>query len=390
MPNAGDTKAIMSLLENLMPRGIEPVVVVPDSGGVCSTLKAKSIETYVLRYKHSTYPDLHTAKDAILFMPRVLGRLWLNWKATRRLVRILRAREIELVHTNVSVIDIGHRAARRLGLPHVYHFREYADLVGFRYMPSKKIFYSSITGEKDYSICITRGIQDYHQQTGPHARVIYDGVKNKVASMPDAQKENYFLYAGRIEPNKGLADLLEAYDEALQKAHSLPMLKVAGASSDEAYMQRVKFFVESHHLEQLVEFLGECDNIDSLMQRAVALVVPSKFEGFGFCMAEAMFNGCIVVGYNDTGTKEQFENGERLTGSPIGFPYNGHEELRDLIIYLSEANRVELTSIRQRAFSVVSELYTVEDNAQRVYEFYQTIVKASSQPPRGEVPSRSG
>ena len=374
MPNGGATKAIMSLLENLMPRGVEPIVVVPDRDGICSTLKAKGIETYVLCYKHNTYPDLRSAKDAILFVPRVLGRLWLNWKATSQLIRLLRERKVELVHTNVSVIDIGRRAAHRLGLPHVYHFREYADLVGFRYMPSKKLFYSSITTEKDYSICITRGIQDYHHQMGPHARVIYDGVKDKVASMPDVQKENYFLYAGRIEPNKGLADLLEAYNEALQSAPSLPMLKVAGASADEVYMRQVTSFVESHHLEQRVEFLGECDNIDGLMQRAVALIVPSRFEGFGFCMAEAMFNGCIVVGYNDTGTKEQFENGEQLTGAPIGYPYNNRAELRDRLVELSSARQTELNPVRERAFHVVNELYTTEKSARQVYEFYQHIL----------------
>lgn len=383
MPNGGATKAVMSLLENLMPRGVEPIVVVPDRDGICSTLKAKGIETYVLRYKHNTYPDLRSAKDAILFVPRVLGRLWLNWKATSQLIRLLRERKVELVHTNVSVIDIGHRAARRLGLPHVYHFREYADMAGFRYMPSKKCFYRSITGEKDYSICITRGIQEYHHQTGPHARVIYDGVKNKASSMPDVQKENYFLYAGRIEPNKGLADLLKAYDEALQTAPSLPMLKVAGASSGETYTQRVKSFVKSQHLEQRVEFLGECQNIDQLMQHAVALIVPSRFEGFGFCMAEAMFNGCIVVGYNDTGTKEQFENGMQQTGAPIGYPYNSHEELRDCLVMLGgESSSVlsEREVVRERAFNVVNELYTTEKNAQHVYEFYQNM-KSPSQPP---------
>ena len=45
------------------------------------------------------------------------------------------------------------------------------------------------------------------------------------------------------------------------------------------------------------------------MSKALALFVPSSFEGFGFITVEAMFCGCLVIGRNTGGTKEQFDNG---------------------------------------------------------------------------------
>lgn len=133
-------------------------------------------------------------------------------------------------------------------------------------------------------------------------------------------------------------------------------------------------YVLNHHLDGHLEFLGEKDNIDHYMAHALAIIIPSRFEGFGFCMTEAMFNGCIVCGYNNAGTKEQFDNGLQLTGAPIGFPYNTQEELKELLLRLSTTAKAELDPYRQRAFRTVNELYTAETHANTVYTFYRDIL----------------
>ena len=162
-PHSGDSKAFLSLLKGLVLKDIQPVIIVPNSDGLYQIFKSQGNKVYALKYKHSTYPNTHDIKDIILFVPRIMGRLLLNSIATRKLTNILKKENVQLVHTNVSVINIGQRAAKELGLPHIYHFREYADLVGFRYFPCKASYLSSICGKKDYVICITRGIQQYYQ-----------------------------------------------------------------------------------------------------------------------------------------------------------------------------------------------------------------------------------
>jgi len=372
--HSGDSKAFLSLLKGVVLKGIQPVIIVPNTYGLYQIFKSQGNKVYALKYKHSTYPNIHDIKDTILFVPRILGRLLLNSIATRQLTNILKKENVQLVHTNVSVINIGQRAAKELCLPHIYHFREYADLVGFRHFPSKASFLSSICGKKDYAICITRGIQQYYHLNNSHSTVIYDGVRNKAEGIPINAKDNYFLYAGRIEPNKGLLDLIKAYKKALTYNNlSLPKMKVAGASSDVSYSQIIKRYIEDNHLENNIELLGERKDIDQLMQHALALIVPSKFEGFGFCMAEAMFNGCIVVGYNDTGTKEQFENGLQYSGKSIGFPYNNSEELCDLLSRLPSTPDIDLAPIRERAFLTVNELYSIENNVQKIHDFYTQL-----------------
>ena len=82
LPNAGSTKAFLSLLEGVMRLEVRPTVIVPDDNGVCRTLREMGVDLHVVRFKHNTYPDLNSAKDAILFLPRIAGRMWMNRRAS--------------------------------------------------------------------------------------------------------------------------------------------------------------------------------------------------------------------------------------------------------------------------------------------------------------------
>ena len=161
-PNSGSTKAVVALIEGLRRKGVEPTVILPDDRGIYTTLVESNVDVIVLSFRMNTYPNLHTMKDWLMFLPRTVGRLCLNGLAAWKLSRILRQRGIDLVHSNVSVVGIGHRAAHIAGVPHVYHFREFTGLIGYHFLPSAAFFYRSIRGRNDYNICITRGVQAYH------------------------------------------------------------------------------------------------------------------------------------------------------------------------------------------------------------------------------------
>ena len=60
-------------------------------------------------------------------------------------------------------------------------------------------------------------------------------------------------------------------------------------------------------LKPYVEFMGPRDDVHQLMKGALALVVASHTEGFGLTAVEAMSQGCIVVGNDTAGMKEQFD-----------------------------------------------------------------------------------
>ena len=365
----GATKAFATLLAGQRERGVEPVVVTPDEQGITSVLRDEGVEVVVLNYRPSLYPYWRGLKDYILAVPRMLARLWVNWRASRTLAAYLRRNPVDIVHTNTGVIDIGYRAARLAGIPHVFHVREYADLdFHMHHFPSRKAFCRRLS--RSWSICITHGIQrHFSQQDNPRSVVIYDAIGPEQAALPaiSSSEEKYFLYAGRIESSKGLLSILAAYNVAVP-------LKVAGAVFSEPYYEACRRLVEERHLP--VEFLGPRTDLPSLMRQAVALIVSSPFEGFGLCMPEAMFQGCLVIGRDTAGTQEQFANGSRLTGAPIGFPYNSREELSALLPRVAALTPEESAPIRQRAFTAVNTLYTTAASATAVAELYTRVLEA--------------
>ena len=115
--------------------------------------------------------------------------------------------------------------------------------------------------------------------------------------------------------------------------------------------------------------------MQTLYRRAKAIVIPSKYEGFGRCMPEAMSNGCIVIGHNTGGTKEQFDNGLSLTGMEIGFRYDNKDNLVNAIINIHNADDSVLDPIRHSAFEVVCKLYSYDEYVNNVLSFYNLIKK---------------
>ncbi len=112
-----------------------------------------------------------------------------------------------------------------------------------------------------------------------------------VASMPPRQE--YLLYVGSAYPHKGLDLFLDAWGE-LEVKHPSLHLKIAGA--EDVFMQRLKIEAQRRGLPR-VEFLGYVgdESLAKLYHEAVALVMPSRFEGFGLTPLEAIQAGCPVV-----------------------------------------------------------------------------------------------
>ena len=372
----GATKAFLSLMHGLCRQGVECCVVLPDAVGVCGTLRAEGIATFVLPYRGCVYPALQTVRDRFLYPLRLVWQQWLNYRAVPRLSRWLQQQHVDIVHTNVGVIRIGFDAARRLGIPHVYHIREYASLIGFHYFPSRSSFLSQLSCGRSYSICITRDIQRHYQQTdNPRSRVVYDAAcphRDQLTEVPDG---GYFLCAGRVEPTKGVDLLLEAYASyARHTDTSLPLL-MAGNTNRPDYLRRIKQLVADQGVDRLVSFLGPRKDIEQLMRQARALIVASEHEGFGLCMAEAMSVGCLVIGRDTTGSREQMDNGVRLTGEEIALRFGTAAQLAACLQEVTCRPATDFLPMRRRAFHTVNACYTPQVSAEAVYGFYQEILK---------------
>ncbi|MGN0235335.1 MAG: glycosyltransferase family 4 protein [Paludibacteraceae bacterium] len=381
--NEGSGKAFLRFLPLLMERGVESLVILPTrEGGLYDILSQSNISVLTTKYHYrfSVFPPSSTLRDRCLFFPRLCGRWMVNAYSLSQLLRIVKHFRPDLIHTNTSVCAIGYQVSRLLHIKHIWHIREYGALdFNYYYYPSRQWQLHRYRKNNSYTLCITKDIQRYNQlENDATSRVVYDGVLPRKAIIYKPQKQPYLLFVGYLSRGKGVLCLLEAYAIYRQRClHPLP-LWLAGKSS-ESCKERVDELVKEHDLSAHLSFLGLRQDVQQLYSEATALIVPSLSEGFGFITAEAMFYGCLVVGHDVAGTKEQFDNGVELTDEEIALRYTQQEQLVQHMLDITEA--VEKGTFTEyyepmilRAQKVVQQLYTSERNAEQIYQFYQDIL----------------
>ncbi len=379
LPSSGANKSFLAMLKGLMKQGISPVVIIPDKEGIYPDLVSMQIPTYIVPFRMNTFPDARSATDFLLWPLRLLARIVANKRATVKITKFLSDKEIDIIHSNVSLLTIGYQAARKLHTPHIFHIREYVDKdFHMHYIPTHGHLEKLLQSDSTYSICITKDIQRHHGlASSPHSRVIYNGIKPRTEHIPSVQKKKYLLFAGRIEPAKSVFELLESYAHYTRLVKEPLPIYLAGAATQSQYLSKLNLFIEEHSISHLVTFLGDRKDIEVLMQEATAIVIPSRFEAFGRCMAEAMFNGCLVIGKNTGGTKEQMENGLDLEGKEIALRYETTERLSQLLAEIT-SNINDYRDYTVRAFHTVNQLYSTEENIQQVLDFYKNILHKES------------
>lgn len=150
--------------------------------------------------------------------------------------------------------------------------------------------------------------------------VVYPGVEARFQPVRDAQvldgvrfryglPEHFVLTVGTIQPRKNLVTLVEAFDRVLARHRRDPLiadlhLVLAG---EKGWMYQQTFdAVVSSGLEDRVDFPGFVQDRDlpALYTLASAFAFPTKYEGFGLPVLEAMACGTPVVAANNSSIPE--------------------------------------------------------------------------------------
>lgn len=364
----------LNTLKGLKMKGAELCVVAPEKEFLTQQLEQLSIPYEIVPSYYCVYPvERDGIKDVILFLPRLLYRMWVNKKAERKIKRISQRFKPDIIHTNGSVLDIGMKASISLGVPHVWHLREYTDIdFGLDMFPSKKSYFSKIRN-KSHSISITPDIYRHFGVKSDKGRVIYNGIVDGNLKIDQVERINKFIFVGTVTEEKGVTDMIDAYITYRSKGGEMP-LEILGLVEDD-YRSVLISKLKSAAIDEFVQFKGVVGNVPEYMMSSKCIIVPSRNEGFGRITAEAMSFGCLVVGRDTAGTKLQFDNGRQLIGSEVGLRFSSVNDLADRMREVSmmpDERYMEMTRLAKKASD---ELYSVESNVRETYSFLKEVCK---------------
>lgn len=158
---------------------------------------------------------------------------------------------------------------------------------------------------------ITRFVPD---ESCPPVKVSYIGAPtyqpldeesiNALRSQYELDKSFIITLAGRIEPAKGQALLIDALARLKQ-----PNIKIMliGDAMEEGYLQDFKGNIAERELASQVIFTGFVNNVQDLMAISDCVVLATDKETFGMVLIEAMHTGTAVLASNSGGPLEIIE-----------------------------------------------------------------------------------
>ena len=135
--------------------------------------------------------------------------------------------------------------------------------------------------------------------------VFVDPTANEPETPPFSQpfESPFFLYPAITHPHKNHETLLQSFAlVAASRPHVMLVLTGGEGAAEAAVRERI----HALGLAERVHRLGRIPrpHLDRLLRTAIALTFPSRHEGYGLPVAEAMALGCPVIASNATALPE--------------------------------------------------------------------------------------
>ena len=253
---------------------------------------------------------------------RQIVRTGWGFRSADKVAEFAKTHGVDLIHTNTITTPEGGMAARRLGLPHVWHVRELVGksapfrlpLSGSRLRDyitshaSKVVANSNVTAAPlrqwlpdDYLEVVPNGIDIGRFIPQPVVAEKRPLVVAMVGSLTSQWKKHdlFVEAAARVNPSLPIEWRIYGHDPSR-----------GGTTAGNAYTDKVHSRIARHNLAGRFVWPGFVADPVQIMSEVDIVLHPADHESFGRVIVEAMAAGLPVVGVRGGGVGEIVEHGQ--------------------------------------------------------------------------------
>jgi len=345
---------------------VDPIAVIPRKGPFETALRDHGIAYHVQPFigGYGKMGQTTEKKKADSFVD--------NYNAAKELVRLVKEKDIDLIHSNSSANNVGAFLSILTGIPIILHIREAMEQqFGCEYWDEDLTV--SLMENADSIISVSEAVRSYVlNRHGVDSIVIYDGIEKNsyYQNISDKVFPPYFYIAGDIMECKGQFDAIRAMKILSSRYDMKSTLTVVGRG----------YYKSVWAANKLVEDLGigHCSQIQSFVNDMRSFrfgygyaLVCSKYEALGRVTVEAMLAGNLVIGADTGGTGEIIgRDGKR------GLLYK-YGDIYDLAEKMNAALKMPLETkikILKNAQDYVIKSFDTQNCASNIFQIYQTVL----------------
>lgn len=345
---------VRDLVANL-PSGFSAVIATGKKGFLCDEAARLGVPVHVI--PELTHP-IHPVKD---------------WRALLAIARLIRSEVPDVVHAHTSKAGwLARFAAKLAATPAVFtaHTWSFADgiprLQRWLSIPLERL--ASLASSKIITVSQANSVLALKKSVANERALIriWNGVPDLPGrASPGSRPQITLITAARFAPQKDHLLLLEA----LREVEGDWRLLLVGNGPLRPQVEQAAL---DYGLSGRVEFLGEREDINSLLTSSDLFILPSKWEGLPLSILEAMRAGLPVIATNTGGVAEAVTDG--VTGY-LTTP--GHViELRTRIRQLISSPDL-LASMSLAARQRYEQDFQIETMVHKTLAVYREVVTAN-------------
>ncbi len=187
----------------------------------------------------------------------------------------------------------------------------------------------------------------------------------EMSDLSDAERENFILFAGRIEYYKGLKYLIKAM-KIVNEKFDIPLI-IAGDGKEKKELEEL-----AKKINVTAKFIGKVkhDEMLKLYQKAGIVCVPSLADNSPMIIYEAMSCGAPVIASNVCGIPDLINDG--IDGFLVK-PKNSEEIAEKIIILLSDEKLRK--KIEKNAKNKSEKEFSKEKHINSILEIYNFAIE---------------